>query len=150
MAYWELLTDALRQWEWIGILLARLSVGILFFLSGEGKLFVKARREQMQDTLRKAGVPAPETTALFVASVECVAGGLLAIGFLTPLCCLALIGVMVVALATTVVPGIKSESIAEWLGAFFYLPETLYVVLLIWLLLSGPGWLSVDHVLLRS
>ena len=28
-----------------------------------------------------------------------------------------------------------------------YLPEVLYVVILIWLFLSGPGWFSVDGLL---
>jgi hypothetical protein len=29
-----------------------------------------------------------------------------------------------------------------------YLPEVLYLVILFWLFLSGPGWLSVDHLIL--
>jgi len=37
--------NTLQQWQWIGILLARLSVGLLFAISGGGKLFVRARRE---------------------------------------------------------------------------------------------------------
>jgi hypothetical protein len=40
----------LHAWEWIGILVARLAVGLLFFLSGRGKLFVPERREQMRET----------------------------------------------------------------------------------------------------
>jgi len=39
------------QYEWIGILIARLSVGTLFALSGGGKLFVPSRREEMVRTL---------------------------------------------------------------------------------------------------
>jgi putative oxidoreductase len=150
MVSWDFLTDTLRRWEWIGQLLARLSVGLLFFLSGGGKLFVRTRREEMRDTLYRAGIRAPAVTAILVSTVEWVCGALLVFGLLTPLCCLMLIGVMVVALSTTVLPGIKSDSAISWLSASLYLPETLYVVILVWLLLSGPGWLSVDHLIFSS
>lgn len=48
-------TDGLSRWQWIGMLLARLSVGLLFSISGAGKLFVRVRREQMLATIREAG-----------------------------------------------------------------------------------------------
>ena len=82
---------------------------------------------------------------MFVSSVELVFGSLLAIGFLTPLSCVMLSGVMLVALATTVLPAVKASSFAGWLGEVT--PEVLYVVILIWLFLSGPGWLSVDRLI---
>jgi putative oxidoreductase len=146
MARWLPWMDVLRQYEWIGILIARLSVGMLFALSGSSKLFVPSRRQEMVRTLRRAGVPGPEVNAVFVSSVECLFGSLLAIGFLTPLCCVMLGGVMVVALATTVLPGVKASSFAGWLGSVLYLPEVLYLVVLIWLFFSGPGWFSVDSL----
>jgi putative oxidoreductase len=147
MTRWPFWLAALSQYEWIGILIARLSVGVLFALSGWGKLFVQSRREEMVRTLRAAVVPAPEVNAVFVASVEFLFGSLLAIGFLTQLCCVMLSGVMLVALATTVLPAVKASSFAGWLGELLYLPEVLYVVILIWLFLSGPGWLSVDRLI---
>jgi putative oxidoreductase len=133
------LTSTLQQWEWLGPLLARLAVGLLFALSGRGKLFVPARREQMRATLREAGVPFPEKSAVVVASVELVFESFLVLGFLTPLCCLMLSGVMLGALATVAVPGIKAGSTAEWMGEFLYLPEVLYLVILVWLFFSGPA-----------
>ena len=139
-------TDALREWEWIGMLLARLSVGLLFSLSGARKLFVTNHREQMLATIREAGIPAPALTAVAVSLVEFSCGGLLVIGLLTPLACVMLTGVMLGALSTTVLPRIKAENLVDWLGAFLYLPEVLYVVILAWLFLSGPGWVSVDHL----
>jgi hypothetical protein len=66
----------------------------LFALSGCGKLFVRSRRAEMVRTLRAAAVPAPEANAVFVSAVEFVFGSLLAIGFLTPLSCVMLSGVM--------------------------------------------------------
>lgn len=143
----EALTMSLARWEWLGQLLARISVGLLFFLSGRAKLFVEARRELMRDTMRQAGVPWPELTAGVTSVVEFVFGPLLVVGLFTPISCVMLIGVMIGALATTVIPGLKANSVIDWLGDFLYLPEVLYVVILVWLLLAGPGWLSVDHQL---
>jgi putative oxidoreductase len=141
------LLGGLKEWEWVGILLARLAVGVLFLLSGEGKLFRSDRRAQMQQTLREAGIPFPQFNAVFVAVVEFVFGFLLVVGALTPLSCVMLSGVMIVAITTTRIRSIQSSSIGGWLSEFLYFPEVLYLVILVWLFLSGPGWISVDHLI---
>jgi putative oxidoreductase len=142
-----LLQRVLQHYQWMGILIARLAVGTLFALSGSGKLFVASRRDEMLRTVREAGIPAPELNAVFVSLVEFLCGVLLAMGLLTPLCCLLLSGDMVVAVRTSVLPRIKASSLADWLAAVLYLPEVLYLVILVWLLVSGPGWFSVDYLL---
>jgi len=139
--------NELHSLEWLGILLARIAVGLLFFLSGRGKLFMAERREQMRQTLVEAHVPFPDFNALFVSAVEFVCGLLLILGALTSLVCALLAFVMVLAIATIAIRNIKASSPAEWLAAFLYLPEPLYLVILIWLFFSGPGWLSVDNLL---
>jgi putative oxidoreductase len=138
--------NELHSLEWLGILLARVAVGLLFFLSGRGKLFVPERREQMRQTLIEAHIPFPDFNALFVATVEFVCGLLLMLGALTPLVCALLAFLMIVAIATIAIRNIKASSPAEWFAAFLYLPEPLYLVILIWLFFSGPGWLSVDQL----
>jgi putative oxidoreductase len=135
----------LHAWQWAGILLARLTVGSAFFLSGRGKLFVPERREQMCQTLREAHVPLPRLNAIFVSTVEFVCGLLLVAGAAIPLACVMLSGTMIVAIATTSVRTIEASSPFGWLSEFLYLPEVLYFVILVWLLLSGPGWFSVDQ-----
>jgi putative oxidoreductase len=150
MEPWASLRNNLQGWEWIGVLLARLSVGLLFALSGAGKLFVQARRDKMLETVRQAGLPAPEQSAVLLSSVEFLFGTFLVLGFLTPLCCILLSGLMVGALVTTVVPALEADSAFGWLAEFLYLPEVLYLVLLVWLLFAGPGWLSLDHLLFSS
>jgi len=142
--------DELHAWQWIGILVARVIVGLLFFLSGRGKLFAPERREQMRQTLIEAHVPFPEFNALIVSTVEFVFGLLLILGAITPLACAMLSGVMVVAIATTAIRNIKATSPLGWLSEFFYLPEVLCLVILVWLFFSGPGWLSVDHLILSN
>ena len=130
--------------------MARLAVGLLFFLSGRGKLFVPERREQMRETLVAAHVPFPQLNALFVSTVEFVFGLLLILGAVTPLACVVLSGVMIVAIATTVIRTIRAMSPLGWLSEFLYLPEVLCLVILFWLLLSGPGQFSVDHLIFSN
>jgi len=142
--------DELHAWQWLGILMARLAVGLLFFLSGCGKLFVRERREQMRETLVAAHVPFPELNVLVVSTVEFVFGLLLILGAVTPLACVMLGGVMIVAIATTAIRNIKAMSPLGWLSEFLYLPEVLCLVILFWLLLSGPGWFSVDHLIFSN
>ena len=144
----DAIAQSLSQWEWIGQLLARVSVGLLFFLSGRGKLFVPARRAQMRETIASAGLPSPDITAPLMSTIEFAGGAILCLGLLTPIACVLLIGVMAGALITVQLPGVKGATAAEWLGNFLYLPEVLYIVILVWLLFAGPGWFSVDHLLL--
>ena len=127
---------------------ARIAVGLVFFLSGRGKLFVLERREQMRQTLVEAHVPFPEFNTVFVSTVEFVCGALLILGALTPIACVMLGALMIVAIATTALRNIKTTSPLGWLSEFLYLPEVLYLVILIWLFFSGPGWLSVDRLIL--
>ena len=79
----RILLTALHSYEWIGILLARVAVGMLFFLSGRAKLFVPERREQMRQTLIEAHIPFSDLNAFFSSTVEFVGGFLLVIGALT-------------------------------------------------------------------
>ena len=140
----EAVTRSLSHWEWLGQLLARESVGLLFVLSGRGKLFVASRRKQMRETIAQTGLPLAELSATAISAVELIFGAMLCVGMLTPLSCLMLMGVMVGALATTQIPNLKAASRVDWLSEFLYLPEGLYVVILVWLLFAGPGWLSLD------
>src|SRR6266704_4564170 len=103
MSCLRIFLSELHSWEWLGILLARLAVGLLFFLSGRSKLFIPQRREQMRQQLIEAHVPFPEFNAVFVSSVEFVCGALLILGALTPIACVMLGGVMIVAIATTAI-----------------------------------------------
>ena len=140
----------LHAWEWLGILLARLTIGLLFFLSGRGKLFMPERREQMRQTLIEGHVLFPEFNAWFVSALEFIFGFFLILGALTPLACVILGCVMIVAISTTAVKNLKAVSAVSWLSEFLYLPEVLYLVILIWLLFSGPGWLSADQFILSK
>jgi putative oxidoreductase len=140
-----------RSWEQFSILLARISLGLFFAISGGKKLFVASRTRQMYETLAGAGIPFPHVMTYFVSSVEFAGGCLLAIGLLSSLCSAALIIQMIVAIITVRLVSIPAgASLLDWLDDFLYLPETLYIIILIWLICSGPGRFSADNWLFRA
>ena len=102
----------------------------------------------MCQTLIAAHVPFPEFNAVFVSTVEFASGLLLIAGALTPLGCVMLSGVMIVAIATTAIRSIEATSLLGWVSEFLYLPEVLCLVILVWLLFSGPGSFGVDQLIL--
>ena len=134
-----------RSLEEFAVLLARISVGIFFAISGGNKLFVASHYKQMYDTIAGAGIPFPYFMTYFVSSVEFVCGCLLIIGLLSTLCCMAFIIDMIVAITTVELATIKAQSFIDWLDDFLYLPQVMYIIIFHWLISSGPGRLSVDH-----
>ena len=137
--------------EQYAILLVRVSIGLFFAISGANKLFVAGSRHTMYETLVAAKVPFPRQTAYFVSGVEFFGGLLLAVGFLSSVACVALLGDMLVAILTAKLSSMpKGLSPLNWLDDFLYLPEVLYVLFFIWLICSGPGKFSVDYWLARK
>src|SRR5499425_3515756 len=141
----------IRSWEQFSILLARVSLGMFFAISRGNKLLVPSRTRQMYETLAGAGIPFPHFMTYFVSSVEFISGCLLVIGMLTSLCCAALIIQMIVAITTVQLATIpKGLSFLNWIDDLLYLPETMYIIILIWLICSGPGRVSVDDRIFRA
>jgi len=56
---------------------------------------------------------------------------------------------MIVAVATNRIHSIQATGVLAWLDDFLYLPEVLYVMILIWLIFSGPGRFSLDGLIVR-
>ena len=70
---------------------------------------------------------------------------------LSSLCCVALIIQMIVAITTVQIAMIpKGLSFLNWLDELLYLPETMYIVILIGLICSGPGKLSLDSLIAHA
>jgi putative oxidoreductase len=137
----------LREGEWMPVTAARVLIGIFFCISGGTKLFVKAQFDALDQTMVHIHVPFPHATALFVATVEFACGAGLALGLLTPLCAAMLMVDMIVAIATTSIYGIQAKGFLAKLDDFLYLPEVLYVLILVWLIFAGPGKFSVDGLI---
>jgi putative oxidoreductase len=124
--------------------LARLVVGGMFLLSGFYKLFSAENARKMQQTMVEAGVAAPRQTARFVSICEVVFGGLLILGLLNSLAALGLLILSLVALVTVARKQVKGTSFGYRLSSYLDLPETLLIVILIWLIAIGPGLYSLD------
>jgi len=132
----------LNSREWIAVLLARLSVGVLFFESGRGKLFYKLN--ELVEYFAQLGIPFPHLQAPIVASIEFVGGICLVLGLATRVMSAPLAAIMAVAILTAQLDKVKT------VGDFLYLPEVLLLVIFIWLIFSGPGKFALDNYIARK
>jgi putative oxidoreductase len=103
----------------------------------------------MEHTLAQSHIPFPHANALFVSLIEFGSGAGLVVGLLTPLCALVLAVDMIVAVATNRIHSIQAGGVLAWLDDFLYLPEVLYMMILVWLIFSGPGRYSLDGLIVR-
>ncbi|HEV8199860.1 MAG TPA: DoxX family protein [Candidatus Polarisedimenticolia bacterium] len=118
--------------------LARLTLGWVFLLSGWGKLH---HLDDVIEFFRSIGIPAPQLQAPFASGVEFVCGALLLAGLFSRLASVPLVVVMIVAIATA-----RHEELTS-LGDLFGFIEYLYIVLLSYVAIEGPGPLSIDALL---
>src|SRR6516225_297493 len=125
-------TAALRAMEWMPMTTVRVLIGIFFCISGGTKLLVPTQFSVMEHTLAESHIPFPHANALFVSLIEFACGAGLLLGLLTPLCAVALVAVMIVAIATNRIQSIHFSGALAWLDDFLYLPEVLYVIILVW------------------
>jgi putative oxidoreductase len=130
-----------RRLVWLPPLLARVSVGLVFVSTGWGKLH---HLDRVIEFFRSLGIPHPELQAPFVGSTELLCGCLLLIGLGTRAVALPLVGTMVVAIGTAIWP--ELDGTIDLLGR----EEFLFIVLLLWLAVSGGGAASLDALLWRA
>jgi putative oxidoreductase len=124
--------------DWLGPLLARITVGVLFISTGWGKVHNLAKVAAFFAELH---IPAPALQATFVSYVELIGGALVLIGLCTRLAAVPLICSMTVAILTA------KASEVHGLPDLFGLVEWTYLVLFAWIALAGPGRMSLDHLL---
>jgi putative oxidoreductase len=130
----------LSRLDWAPPLLARLVIGAIFVPSGWGKLH---NLPDIVSFFRELGIPYPELQAPFVSSIELACGTLVLVGLATRLAAVPLIGTMVVAIATAVWP--QLDSAREIFGK----EELHYIALLAYLVVSGPGLVALDALVVR-
>jgi putative oxidoreductase len=127
-------------------LLTRLVMGQAYYQTGAGKIENFANTASFFGEL---GIPFPEANAFFVSRLEFWGGLLLVVGLGTRLVAGLLSSTMVVALATA-----DRESFLEALrgvgesGLTDVVPFV-YLMFLLWLVVFGPGRLSLDALLVR-
>jgi putative oxidoreductase len=131
------LVEKVAGWlDWMPALLTRLVLGIVFALSGWGKL---SNLPQVIEFFGGLGLPFPELQAPFVAIVELVCGVMLILGFVARLAAIPLIVIMVVALLTAKLAEMHGS------GDLFSSAEFLYILLLVWIVVKGAGTISLDR-----
>lgn len=125
----------LDAFAWLPPLAARIVVGWVFVESGWGKLH---HLDKVAGFFADLGLPAPAFQAHLVATTEFAGGLALLAGLFTRLASVPLGVIMVVAIATA-----KREELHGFSDLIGF-PEFLYLALLFWLLVAGPGKVALD------
>lgn len=134
----------------IASLILRACLGAFFVISGYHKLFNPTRRASLAATFKADGVLSPLT----MYGVPCgeLAGGLgLIVGLATPLAC---VGLVIICAGACILDGLKRIPAfqpldrADYVADVLYLPEVLYVIMMLALICIGAGRYSLDALIL--
>lgn len=125
----------LEAFAWLPPLVARIVVGWVFVESGWGKLH---HIDKVVGFFTDLGLAAPAFQAHLVAATEFAGGLALLLGLCTRLASIPLMVIMIVAIATA-----KQDDLHGFSDLIGF-PEFLYMVLLFWLLMAGPGKAALD------
>jgi len=133
-----------RRLAFLPPLVTRVVLGLAFARAGLGKL---QNLEGTAGYFASLGIPAPAANAALVATVEFAGGLLLLVGLATRLASTGLISTMVVALLTAE----RARFLSSWSPASELSPTDItaftFLLLLLWLLVWGPGAVAVERVL---
>ncbi|MEK6580702.1 MAG: DoxX family protein, partial [Bdellovibrionota bacterium] len=116
-------------------LIARITVGWVFIESGLWKF---SNLDQVIGFFESIPIPMAKFQAPMVAAIELSCGALVLLGLFARWAAIPLIPIMTVAIVTVKMSDVKKFS------DFFETAEYLYIVLLAWIIVSGPGLYSVD------
>jgi putative oxidoreductase len=134
----NLIRTVVSRLKWLPPLAARVALGIVFIQTGWGKL-----HDIPGTTENFVGwhIPFPHLNAILAATTEFVGGCLILVGLGTRIVAVPLIVVMTVAIITAKLP--KMESWTD----FFGFDELAYLIMFLWLGVSGAGRASLDHLI---
>src|SRR5215510_1130464 len=137
---WDLAASIGNALSWLPPTIARLTVGLVFFQSGWGKLH---DLEKVTGFFTELGIANPAFQARLASTAEFVCGGLLLLGLAARFAVVPLIVTMCVAIRTA-----QWENV-DGIGNLVGLLEFSYIALLVWLGTDGPGPLSLDRLIAR-
>jgi len=89
------------------------------------------------------GIPFPAFSTALSAFTEMIGGALIVVGLATRLAAIPQFVNMVVAILVVNVKNVTG------IDEFVELSEPLYALAFLWLVFSGPGWVSLDHLLAK-
>jgi putative oxidoreductase len=134
------LLDFLYKIRWLGPLVARLSFGYFWLETGIAKV---QNLDGFTQRFMGWGVPFPAFSAGLSAWTELVGGALIMLGLFTRLISIPMIINMIVAIVLVV--SANFQGIDEFVEA----DETVYILIFFWLLMAGPGKVSLDTLLAK-
>lgn len=124
------------------VILIRILVGWVFISEGIQKfLFPQALGA---GRFIKIGIPLPQFSAPFVGFVEIFCGAFLLLGLFTRLAAIPLLAINLTAIATTKIPELYVPGQGIWYMLHDARTDFSMLLGLIFLLIVGPGWFSVD------
>lgn len=123
-------------------LFTRIVMGQAFYYTGHGKL---QNFDRTVSFFADLGIPFPALNAGFVSTIEYVGGMCLILGLGTRIFSFLLSGSMVVALLTAD----KQTFLDKFPADITDVTPFVYLLFLVWLVLYGPGPVSLDRVLSR-
>ncbi|MCE2926206.1 MAG: DoxX family protein [Rickettsiales bacterium] len=123
---------------WAGPLIARITVGYVFMLSGWAKL---QNLDRVTDFFSSLGIPFPEIMTPLVSGIEFTGGLFLIVGILTRISSGALAVTMIVAIISA-----KWEEV-DSLHTLLAFEETLFLAIFTWLAICGAGKASLDYLI---
>jgi putative oxidoreductase len=130
--------------------ISRVAVGLFFLLSGYHKLFNVQRHAALILSLQSAGLRHITVLQWLVPGAEFSGGFAVAVGLLSVP---AAPGLLILSIGATLTDGIKRIADwrpidrADWLDDILYLPEVLYALVLLSVILAGPGPYSLDALI---
>jgi len=146
------MVELLRRWinaglglaasfDWLAPLMMRIYFGYFWAETGWGKIHNLGAFAQR---FVGWGVPYPHISATLSAYTEWIGGILLMLGLFTRLVSIPLMFNMFVALVM-----VKMKELSG-IDDFVEMDEALYVFILFWLMMAGPGRVSLDHLIRRA
>ena len=132
--------ETLTRAQWIPLLAMRLYIGYFFFETGVAKA---GNLGLMAERFAEWGIPWPAFNAALSGYTELIGGAMIVLGLATRLAAIPLAINMIVATAV-----VKMANV-ETLDDFVELDEPLYALVFIWLVFTGPGRVSLDHLVRR-
>lgn len=130
----------LHKLDWTGPLVVRLTLGIVFTVTGWGKLH---NLDQITEFFASLHIPAASIQAPMVSTIELAGGLLLIAGLGTRVASALLIGTMAVAIYTAKLP--ELHGVVDLVNTI----EWTYLAMFVWLVVAGAGKASLDYLIAR-